>query len=119
MTVEIAGTDARSSRTPVQAAGDVTGRRPRPGRSRAGVVAAILLAVTCLLMVFPFIWAALASTKPTDVAFANPPVFRYTPTFTPYVDLWQTTDFYLYLINTIVVAVISTAARSGPGVPCR
>ena len=118
MTVDITDTDARSSRTPVQAAGDVTRPRPRPRRTRAGVVAAILLVVTCLLMVFPFVWAALASTKPTDVAFANPPVFRYTPTFTAYVDLWQTTDFYLYLINTIVVAVISTVVALLVGIPC-
>ncbi|CAA9306086.1 MAG: hypothetical protein AVDCRST_MAG48-1705, partial [uncultured Friedmanniella sp.] len=118
MTVEITDTEARSSRTPVQAAGDITRRRPRPGRSRAAVVAAILLAVTCLLMVFPFVWAALASTKPTDVAFANPPVFSYTPTFTAYVDLWQTTDFYLYLINTMVVAVISTVVALLVGIPC-
>ena len=118
MTVEITDTDARSSRTPLQAAGDVTRPRARPGRSRGAVVAAILLAVTCLLMVFPFIWAALASTKPTDVAFANPPVFAYSPTFTAYVDLWQTTDFYLYLINTIVVAVISTVVALLVGIPC-
>nr|WP_232530795.1 carbohydrate ABC transporter permease [Microlunatus antarcticus] len=69
-------------------------------------------------MVFPFLWAALSSIKPTDVAFANPPVFRFAPTFQPYVDLWQTTDFYLYLVNTLVVAVISTIVALIVGLPC-
>ena len=78
----------------------------------------MLLTITCLLMIFPFLWAAMASTKPTDVAFANPPVFSYTPTFAPYIDLWQTTDFYVYLINTLVVAVISTLVALAIGLPC-
>ena len=43
---------------------------------------------------------AMSSTKPTVVAFSNPPVFSYSPTFQPYVNLWQTTNFYLYLGNT-------------------
>jgi multiple sugar transport system permease protein len=116
--VDIAETGATSLGTPSEIARSVAGRRPGPRRSPVALVSGILLAITCLLMVFPFIWAALASTKPTDVAFANPPVFRYTPTFTPYVDLWQTTDFYLYLINTIVVAVISTVVALLVGIPC-
>ena len=78
----------------------------------------MLLTITCMLMIFPFLWAAMASTKPTDVAFANPPVFSYTPTFAPYIDLWQTTDFYVYLINTLVVAVISTLVALAIGLPC-
>ena len=82
------------------------------------VISGILLPITCVLMVFPFLWAALSSAKPTDVAFANPPVFPYTPTFSPYVDLWQTTDFYIYLTNTMVVAVISTVVALVIGVPC-
>ena len=118
MTVEIPVADTRSSRAAVSVARDVTRPTPRSRRSRLAVVSAILLTITCLLMVFPFLWAALSSTKPTDVAFANPPVFAYTPTFTPYVDLWQTTDFYLYLTNTMVVAVISTLVALLVGIPC-
>ena len=64
------------------------------------VAALFLLIATCLVMLFPFIWALLSSTKPTVVAFSNPPVFVYEPTLQPYVNLWQTTNFYLYLINT-------------------
>jgi multiple sugar transport system permease protein len=119
MTVDVPAAGARRAQAPPDVAAEVS--RPRtPSRrsSRTGAVAAVLLTVVCVLMVFPFLWAALSSVKPTDVAFANPPVFRFTPTFSPYVDLWQTTDFYLYLINTLVVAVISTLVALLIGIPC-
>jgi multiple sugar transport system permease protein len=56
-------------------------------------------------------------TKPTNVAFLNPPVFTYKPTFDTFVNLWQTTNFYKYLINTLVVAVISTVLALVLGLP--
>ncbi|WP_255687459.1 carbohydrate ABC transporter permease [Pseudonocardia sp. TRM90224] len=56
-------------------------------------------------------------TKPTDVAFLNPPVFFYEPSLQAFVDLWETTQFYQYLINTLVVAVISTVVALVIGLP--
>jgi multiple sugar transport system permease protein len=91
---------------------------PRPRRKRGfWVLAGLFLGLVCLVMISPFIWTIMAVTKPTDVAFANPPVFFYEPTMTAFVDLWQTTDFYQYLINTIVVAVISTIVALAIGLP--
>jgi multiple sugar transport system permease protein len=90
----------------------------RPRRRPVLVLTGLFLVATCVVMVFPFLWAAISSTKPTDVAFSNPPVFRYAPTLQPYVDLWQTTNFYLYLTNTLVVAVISTIVALVIGLPC-
>jgi multiple sugar transport system permease protein len=118
MTIELPAANRPSSRAALTGADDVSQPRHRVRRFRVAWVSAILLTVTCVLMVFPFLWAALSSTKPTDVAFANPPVFSYTPTFRAYVDLWQTTDFYIYLTNTMVVAVISTVVALLVGVPC-
>jgi multiple sugar transport system permease protein len=119
VTLDIPAASTRSSQEPVDVAPEGGRGRPASRRSRrAGVITAVVLTVVCLLMVFPFLWAALSSVKPTDVAFANPPVFRFTPTFQPYVDLWQTTDFYLYLINTLIVAVISTLVALLVGLPC-
>lgn len=92
--------------------------RPRRRRRSAAVLIALFLTATCLIMLFPFIWAAMSSTKPTSVAFANPPVFRYPVTLEPYVNLWQTTNFYLYLGNTLIVAVISTVVALAIGLPC-
>ncbi len=66
----------------------------------------------------PFIWTALSVTKPTDVAFANPPVLTgYTPTLQAFADLWETTYFAQYLINTVVVAVLSTIVALVLGIP--
>ena len=98
----------------------ITASPPPRGRRRrsAVVLTGLFLTATCLVMLFPFIWALLSSTKPTAVAFSNPPVFSYEATFQPYVNLWQTTNFYLYLANTVIVAVISTIVALAIGLPC-
>jgi multiple sugar transport system permease protein len=91
---------------------------PRPRRRRGfWILVGLFLTVVCLAMLSPFIWTIMSVTKPTDVAFANPPVFFYQPTMAAFVDLWQTTDFYKYLGNTIVVAVISTIVALAIGLP--
>lgn len=96
------------------------GRPPRPARSQRRtfwVLTALFLTATCLTMLSPFLWAIMSVTKPTNVAFVNPPVFTYSPTLTAFIDLWQTTDFYRYLINTLVIAVISTIIALLIGLP--
>lgn len=91
---------------------------PRPRRKLGfWLLTGVFLTVVCIVMLSPFLWAMMSVTKPTDVAFANPPVFAYQPTMTAFVDLWQTTDFYKYLINTVVVAVISTIVALAIGLP--
>lgn len=92
-----------------------TARRRRPAASR---ISAVLLILTAVLMLAPFIWTALSVTKPTDVAFANPPVLTgYTPTLKAFQDLWETTYFAQYLINTLLVAVLSTIVALVLGIP--
>jgi multiple sugar transport system permease protein len=121
MTVDLTSAEGVQPRRTLAAADAVTTKQPGRGRSRrrtVTVVSALILVATCLLMVAPFLWAAVSSVKPTDVAFSNPPVFRFAPTFQPYVDLWQTTNFYIYLLNTVVVAVISTVVALAVGLPC-
>lgn len=93
-------------------------RRRRGGPKRPPVVTGILLAVLCIVMLSPFIWMTLSVTKPTDVAFSNPPVlWDYQPTLQAFVDLWETTYFADYLVNTIVVAVVSTVIALVIGIP--
>lgn len=90
----------------------------RRRRRRANPTAAILLIGLALMMLAPFIWTALSVTKPTDVAFANPPVLSgYTPTIEAFVNLWETTYFAEYLVNTVVVAIISTVVALVLGIP--
>ncbi|MCD2168512.1 MULTISPECIES: carbohydrate ABC transporter permease [Microbacterium] len=99
--------------------GDIEGknRRPRPRRRIRGVTG-LLLGILCFLMLSPFIWMTLSVTKPTDVAFANPPVLTgYEPTLKAFVDLWETTYFADYLVNTLSVAVISTLIALIIGIP--
>jgi multiple sugar transport system permease protein len=92
-----------------------------PGRRRKSrtfwVLTGLFLAATCFVMLSPFIWTIMSVTKPTNVAFVDPPVFLYQPTLTAFVDLWQTTEFYRYLGNTVVVAVISTIVALAIGLP--
>lgn len=96
-------------------------RRTRASRpalgGRLGPVGGIVLTVVCLLMLLPVIWTVLSVIKPTNVAFANPPVVSFRPTMDAFVDLWQATYFYRYLINTFVVALISTLGALLLGIP--
>lgn len=92
-------------------------RRTR-ARRKTPVITGILLAILCMVVLSPFIWMMLSVTKPTDVAFSNPPVlWGYEPTFQAFVDLWQTTYFADYLVNTLVVAVVSTVVALIIGIP--
>ncbi|MCM3689516.1 carbohydrate ABC transporter permease [Kocuria rosea] len=93
-----------------------TTRRPgaRPG---VGPLGAVILTLVCVLMLLPVIWTVLSVTKPTNVAFVNPPVLGYSPTLESFADLWQTTYFYRYLLNTFVVAVVSTLVALVLGIP--
>lgn len=101
--------------TGVQVRKAASARRRRLGSSR---MVAVVLLLTSVVMLAPFIWTALSVTKPTDVAFANPPVLTgYTPTFQAFVDLWETTYFAQYLVNTMAVAVMSTIVALVIGIP--
>jgi len=93
-------------------------KRRTSSRRRPPVITGILLAILCFVALSPFIWMTLSVTKPTDVAFSNPPVlWGYEPTFQAFVDLWETTYFADYLVNTLVVAVVSTVVALIIGIP--
>ncbi|MEJ5914659.1 carbohydrate ABC transporter permease [Pseudokineococcus sp. 1T1Z-3] len=93
-----------------------TARGPKTSR-RKNALAGVLLAVVCLVMLSPVLWTAFSVVKPTNVAFLNPPVYTFTPTLDVFVDLWQSTNFYRYLINTSVVAAWSTVVALLIGLP--
>jgi multiple sugar transport system permease protein len=98
----------------------ITAPRESPRKRRlfgTSVLVGGFLILTCLAMLSPILWTAASVSKPTDVAFLNPPVFTWQPTFDTFVDLWQTTNFYQYVINTVVVAVISTVFALVLGLP--
>ncbi|MEN0022515.1 carbohydrate ABC transporter permease [Microbacterium sp. LS_15] len=93
-------------------------KRRRRGPHRPPVITGLLLGILCVVVLSPFIWMTLSVTKPTDVAFSNPPVlWDYQPTLQAFVDLWETTYFADYLVNTLVVAVVSTVIALVIGIP--
>lgn len=113
-------TSMQQNETPLSTAAEVVAAKLPRGRRRTtvAVLSGLFLTAVCFLSIAPFLWTAASATKPTRVAFVSPPVFVYEPTARAFVDLWQTTDFYLYLINTLVVAVITTVVALLVGLPC-
>lgn len=109
-----------SAPTAEVAAERIMGAETAPRKRRltgTSILVGGFLLLTCLAMLSPVVWTAASVTKPTDVAFLNPPVFVWQPTFDTFVDLWQTTNFYQYVINTLVVAIISTVLALVLGLP--
>lgn len=105
---------------PAAAPGTSVEPGPAPGRGRRRgrvVLVGGLLFLICLTMLSPVIWTAMSVTKPADVAFLDPPVFAWKPSLTAFVDLWQTTEFYRYLLTTLWVAVLSTVVALVIGIP--
>ena len=109
-------TPSTDESTPV---GSVLQRRQRqtPRRPGRSLLIGGLLFLICWTLLSPVVWTAMTVTKPTSIAFVDPPQFFYDPNFDSFVNLWQTTKFYSYLTNTVVVAVISTVFALLIGVP--
>ena len=69
----------------------------------------VVLIVTSLLSIFPFIWLVSTSLKGV-----NEDIFAYPPIFIPqdftwanYIDVWQRVNFMGYFWNSIIVAVLT------------
>lgn len=105
------------SATAAEATTTSTGRPRRGPRSGKSLLVGTFLFAFCTLMLSPVLWTMASVSKPTNVAFLDPPVFVWTPTLQSFVDLWQTTNFYQDLINTVLVAVGSTIAALVLGIP--
>ncbi|MGI9147081.1 MAG: carbohydrate ABC transporter permease [Chloroflexota bacterium] len=104
MTVLDAGQIARATPRVLSTPGE----RARKRRTSSVLVMVAVLAFTAL-MLSPLIWSTMAATKETSIAFASPPQFTYQPTLAAFVNLWQATNFYRYLENTVIIAVATAA----------
>lgn len=70
----------------------------------------ITLIVGAAVMVTPFLYMLSTSFKPQAYVLTNPPQFIPNPfTFDNYAQAWGTQDFSRYAMNSIIVAVTSTA----------
>lgn len=72
------------------------------------VPTAALLTLGALLTAFPFVWMLTSSVKPLSESYTYPPKFLPShATFDSYVTLFRDLDFGRYLVNTVVVVLIS------------
>lgn len=63
-----------------------------------------------LLIAFPIIWTVLTSFKPEPVAVASPPVwFDFDWTLRNYFDVQRQRDYFDYFVNSVIIALGSTA----------
>lgn len=88
---------------------------PIQRRSLAGE--AIVLVLIGLFCVFPFYWMVTTSLKTQVVALESPPVWWFTPTLANYWEVLFVDKVGAALINSIIVAVCTTALAVGLGTP--
>ncbi len=77
----------------------------------------LLLLLICLFCVFPFYWMVTTSLKTQIVALESPPVWWFTPTLANYWEVLFVDKVGPALINSIIVAVCTTALAVGLGTP--
>lgn len=70
----------------------------------------VVLVIGAVIMVTPFAYMLSTSFKPQAYVLTTPPQFIPDPfTFNNYVQAWTTQDFGRYAMNSVIVAVVSTA----------
>lgn len=75
--------------------------------SRALTYALVILVV--ILSIAPIIYLLITSFKEPELTFVIPPVWNFTPTWQNYEEVLSSTSFDRYFLNSIVVAVTTTA----------
>lgn len=102
-------------RTAPAAGGKRAGKPPRRKKSRAPGEAGRYLSASTLLWVFaigfafPLLWFVLSSFKPAGDLFSYPlTLFPKDWTLSGYATAWQSFDFAQYLLNTVIVACVTT-----------
>ncbi len=88
-----------------------------PVQRRSLVLEAAVLVMICLFCVFPFYWMVTTSLKTQVVALQSPPAWLFTPTLDNYWQVLFVDKVGPALINSIIVAVCTTAAAIVLGTP--
>jgi multiple sugar transport system permease protein len=78
---------------------------------------AILLLLIGIFCVFPFYWMVTTSLKTQVVALSDPPLWRFTPTLANYREVLFEDGVGRSLVNSLIVAVCTTALAVGLGCP--
>ncbi len=95
------------------------GRGPRTSRSAKTyrVIRFTLLIIIALVFLFPYVWMVLASLKNNVQISDVSKTFIFDPTLQNYERVFETNNYALFIRNSIIVAVASTAASLVVGVP--
>jgi multiple sugar transport system permease protein len=88
-----------------------------PGQSRSLVWQAVLLTAILLFCVFPFYWMVTTSLKTQVVALQEPPAWVFDITFANYREVLFEDAVGATLVNSLIVAVCTTALAIGLGAP--
>lgn len=105
--------DTRTTRIAEQTRGVAHFNRER----QATIMVTIALAAVTFVMMSPTLWTLMAATKPTRVAFADPPQFIYEPTLSAFGRLWENTQFIHYVSNTVVIGLMTVVATLAIAAP--
>lgn len=107
---------ATPSETDAQVFATATGAR-RPAAKRSIVWQVVLLMAIMLVCVFPFYWMVTTSLKTQIVALEAPPVWIFEPTLDNYREALFEDGVLRTLINSLIIAVFTTALALVLGVP--
>lgn len=69
----------------------------------------LLVIFAVLLSIAPIVYLVITSFKKPELTFAIPPVWNFTPTLQNYNEVLSSTDFSRYFLNSIIVALSTTA----------
>jgi ABC-type glycerol-3-phosphate transport system permease component len=94
-------------------------RRRFPRDAGRSVVAHALAVLAAVLMGYPLFWMLVSSIKQNPDIFRSPPTFwpTLTPTLAHFRTLLETTNYLLYLRNSVVIALTATALSVIVAVP--
>ncbi|MBC7092133.1 MAG: carbohydrate ABC transporter permease, partial [Nitrososphaeria archaeon] len=76
------------------------------------IIVKSIIVLIIFISSFPIIWTIITSIKPEIITINIPPVIFFTPTLENYAYLLfnpMFINFYKYLINSIIVSIVSTA----------
>ena len=76
-----------------------------------------LLVGVVLAFLFPFIWMILASLKTQQQILSNENILIFKPTFKNYADVFEQYQFIKFIVNSLIIAVVSTIMALILGLP--
>ena len=86
-------------------------------QGRARLAQAAWLILIMLFCVFPFYWMVTTSLKTQVIALESPPAWFFTPTLANYLEVLIDDGVGRSLINSLIVAIATTALAVGLGCP--